>query len=170
MRASEGRAAVRRSPGRGGRFWSKATVAECLVNRRWIGYPSTVIRWLVLTSLYVAAGLAWVIDGNSDWGTTSPVPLVGLAIASFLLGWSTGSGWAILVPLVLFPLALPFGEPNKFSGGDDLHALTSLAIFPALASMFVVALAVAARRLVSPVSPAPGAATPGDLRRTARPR
>jgi hypothetical protein len=52
----------------------------------------------------------------------------------------------LLLPWVLPLVALPFGDADKFTGGDDTHAVALLAVFPVIFSMLLMLIAVAGRR------------------------
>jgi hypothetical protein len=106
-----------------------------------------MLRWLGLIGLYLAAGVALLVAANADQGGSIFVPFLVLVAASVVLGWGTGrSGLAsiwvwVLIPWLLIPLGLPFGDTNKFTGGDDTDAVALLAVVPALFSMLVILIA-----------------------------
>jgi hypothetical protein len=112
----------------------------------------TVIRWLVFAGLYIAAALAFVLVVNADQ-RNGFAPTLALAVAAVALGWASGArgGAALvtsaLIPLVLVPLALPFGDVNKYTGGDDLHPVAVIAVAPIVGSVLLVLMAGATRRL-----------------------
>jgi hypothetical protein len=106
-----------------------------------------MLRWLVLIALYVAAAVVWIVVVNADQGNEGLAAVLAVAAASVLLGWGTGSGWAAVVAWVMVPLALPFGDTNKATGGDDTYPVALLFIFPAAHSTLLILLAAGARTL-----------------------
>ena len=111
-----------------------------------------MIKWLLWTALFLAAGMAFVIAVNADQQNFE-IPFIVLACAALALGWTTGAaGWRglaiwILLPWILIPLAIPFGDTNKFTGGDDTDPVTMMVIVPALASTVLILVAAGARSL-----------------------
>jgi hypothetical protein len=111
-----------------------------------------VIRWLVFAGLYVGAALVFVLVVNADQDD-GLVPSLLLAVAALALGWASGArGGAelvasALVPLVLVPLALPFGDTNKFTGGDDLRPVAVIAVAPIVVSILLVVVAGGTRKV-----------------------
>jgi hypothetical protein len=117
---------------------------------RRLGVDVDMGRWILFAGLYLAGGLACLIaiDATGEW---SPFfGMAALAVASVVLGWFTGrSGlagvWAwILLPLLLIPISILFGDPQP-ADADSPVAL--LAIFPAFVSMALVLVAAGARNL-----------------------
>lgn len=111
-----------------------------------------VTRTVVLIGLYLAAGIAFLVAVNADQAN-GDIPFYVLTAAAILLGWATGNVgrrglplW-ILLPWILVPLGLPFGDENAYSGGDDLWPVAAVAIFPAFTSMVLMLLAAGARSL-----------------------
>ena len=50
-------------------------------------------RWLLLTALFLAAGMAFVLVVNADQQNFE-IPFIVLACAALALGWTTGTaGW-----------------------------------------------------------------------------
>jgi hypothetical protein len=100
--------------------------------------------------LYVVAGLAFVIAVNADQKNVG-IAFLPVATAAIVFGWGLGrpgfrslAGW-ILLPWILVLLGLPFGATDKFTGGDDLHAVALVAVVPALLSTVLMALGAGAR-------------------------
>src|SRR5437773_1672994 len=93
--------------------------------------------------VYLVAGAVGLVVANGDQDNV--LALWGLvAVPALALGWiAGGTGWATVVPCLLFPwllllVALPFGDADKFTGGDDSDPLTLLVVFPALFSMLLI--------------------------------
>ena len=111
-----------------------------------------MIKWLLWTAFFLAAGMAFVIAVNADQQNFE-IPFLVLACVALALGWTTGAaGWRglaiwLLLPWILIPLAIPFGDTNKFTGGDDTDPVTTLMIAPALFSMVLILVAAGARSL-----------------------
>jgi hypothetical protein len=110
-------------------------------------------RWLLFTALFAAAGIAFILAVNADQGDVDNLFPV-LACAALALGWGTGEAgrrgiviWLLLPWIILIPLAVPFGDANKFTGGDDTGPVTLLMIAPALFSMVLILIGVGARSL-----------------------
>jgi hypothetical protein len=62
------------------------------------------------------------------------------------LGWGTGNGWGAVVAWLLIPLALPFGDANRFAG-DETEAMVLLAVESAAISTVLIFAAAGARVL-----------------------
>src|ERR671930_271566 len=98
-----------------------------------------MIKSLLWTALFLAAGIAFVIAVNADQQNFE-IPFIVLACSALALGWTTRAacwrGLAIwlLLPWILIPLAISLGETNKFTGGDDTDPVTMMGIAPAFAS------------------------------------
>lgn len=106
---------------------------------------------VVVAVVFLVAGAVGLVIANGDQANL--LPLYGLVtVPAFALGWiAGGSGWGaalpwLLVPWLLLLLALPFGDANKVTGGDDLYPLTVLVAFPAVLSMLLILVAAAGRR------------------------
>jgi hypothetical protein len=113
-----------------------------------------VIRFVVAIVVYLASGMALLVAANADQGGDWLFLLVPLAAASVGMGWIAGRrGWVLVfasaaVTWLLIPMALPFGDANKATGGDDTDPVTLLAIAPALYSMLLVLAAAVVRGLL----------------------
>jgi hypothetical protein len=111
-----------------------------------------VFRWAIVIGFYVGAALAFVIATNADQ-QNGDIPLYIVPVSALAVGWVTGSaGWRglrlwILLPWIVVPLALPFGDANKATGGDDLLPVALLAVFPAVIAMLFMLLGAGARGL-----------------------
>lgn len=106
---------------------------------------------VVATVVYLIAGTVGVVITNGDQDNV--LALWGLAaLPALALGWIAGDrGWGAVLPWLLVPwllllLALPFGDANKFTGGDDTDPLTLLVAFPVVLSMLLIPVAAAGRR------------------------
>jgi hypothetical protein len=40
--------------------------------------------------------------------------------ASFCVGWISRYPWSVLLPFLAIPIAVPFGYPDRWTGGDPL--------------------------------------------------
>jgi hypothetical protein len=105
-----------------------------------------VVVWRVLVCLYIAAGVAALAVVNADQNNV-PVAVGVVAAASLALGWGTGSGWGVVLAWLLIPLALPFGDTNRFTGGDGTDAMALLALAAAVVSTVLILAAAGARIL-----------------------
>jgi hypothetical protein len=116
-----------------------------------------VVVWRVLVCLYIAAAVAALVVVNGD---QNDLPLAAgvVAAASLALGWGTGSGWGVVLAWFLVPLALPFGETNRFTGGGDPDAMVLLAVLAAVVSTVLILAAAGARVLYNRRHPAGRAA------------
>jgi hypothetical protein len=109
-------------------------------------------RVATLIGIYLAAGIAFLVAVNADQAN-GDISFYVLAAAAILLGWGTGDlGWRgvplwMLLPWILVPLGLPFGDVNAATGGDDLLPVAMIAAFPALASVVLMLVAAGARSL-----------------------
>ncbi len=98
---------------------------------------------------YLACGVALVLVQNDDAqnGDWLAALLVVLALA---LGWQAAivrdarRAGLCLLPLVLLGVAVPFGDTNKVTGGDDIHLVSTYMIGPVLASMVAAGIGFAA--------------------------
>jgi hypothetical protein len=108
-------------------------------------------RSAVAGGVYLAAGALGLVIANGDQNNVIALWAL-VAVPALALGWiAGGGGWAAVVPWLLLPwllllVALPFGDANKFTGGDDTDPLTLLVIFPAVLSMLLIVIAAAGRR------------------------
>ena len=85
--------------------------------------------------------VAAVLIVNGDQGN-APAAAGIVAAAALALGWGTGSGWGAVVPWLLIPFALPFGEANQFAGGGDTYSVALLAVVAAaIATVLILAAA-----------------------------
>ena len=105
-----------------------------------------VVVWRVLVCLYIAAAVAALVVINADQNNL-PVAVGVVAAASLALGWGTGSGWGVVVAWFLIPLALPFGDSNRFTGGGDTDPVVLLAVVAAAVSTLLILAAGGARVL-----------------------
>ena len=105
-----------------------------------------VVVWRVLVCLYIAAAVAALVVVNGDQNNL-PVAAGVVAAASLALGWGTGSGWGVVLAWLLIPLALPFGDTNRFTGGDGTDAVVLLALAAAAVSTVLILAAAGARVL-----------------------
>jgi hypothetical protein len=96
--------------------------------------------------MYVAVVLAAFVAVNADQGNT-PTALGLVAAASWLVGWGTGSGWGGVLPWMLVPVALAFGDANQYTGGADPDPVVLLAALSAAISTVLILLAAGARVL-----------------------
>ena len=93
---------------------------------RWLGvlrgwdllHWREAIRWRVLVVLYVVAAVAALVAVNADQ-SNAPAALGLVGAASGLLGWGTRSAWGAVIAWALLPLALVFGDANRFTGGGS---------------------------------------------------
>jgi hypothetical protein len=104
------------------------------------------IRWRVLVGLYVAADFVALVAVNADQGNT-PAAVGLVAAASVLVGWGTRSGWGAVVAWLLVPLALAFGDANRFTGGGDTDPMVVVAVASAGISTALILVAAGARIL-----------------------
>lgn len=108
-------------------------------------------RVLLLIGLYLAAGIAFVSTISADLDGLLPLFFVTVAAAA-VVGWGTGNlGWSgfwlwVLLPWVIVPLGLPFGETVD-AGGDDSYSVAAPASIPAFFSMVLMLLGAGARTL-----------------------
>ena len=71
--------------------------------------------------------------------------LVALAVLHVLVGWLIGRWWAVLLPLLIVPLAIPAGTPSV--GEDPLPVWFGLAMIVAPIGAVLIGIAAALRRL-----------------------
>ena len=71
--------------------------------------------------------------------------LLGLALLHVLSGWFIARWWAVLLPALIVPLAVPAGTPD--AGEDPLPIWFGLAWFVAPIGAALIGIAVAVRRL-----------------------
>jgi hypothetical protein len=109
-------------------------------------------RWLLLSGLYFAAALAYVIDVDQTGGDAqSGFFVFAWLAASLIFGWGTGrSGlngvWAwVAFPLLVIPIAVLFRDPDPGAMADSPTAL--YVFFPALMSEILVLVSAGARNL-----------------------
>jgi hypothetical protein len=107
---------------------------------------SYVVAWRVLVGLYVGAAVAAVVIVNGDQGD-APAAACLVGAAGLALGWGTGSGWGAVVPWLLIPLALPFGDANQVAGGGDAYLVALLAAVSAAISTVLIMAAAGTRIL-----------------------
>jgi hypothetical protein len=106
---------------------------------------------LAAAVLYLIAGTVGLVVANGDQDNVLALWAL-VAVPALALGWiAGGAGWATVVPWLLLPwvlllVALPYGDADKFTGGDDTHPVAVLAVFPAIFSMLLMLIAVAGRR------------------------
>jgi hypothetical protein len=71
-------------------------------------------RWIALV-VYLGAASAFVVIANANWESLE-VAMAILAAGSVACGWIARWRGAALFPIVLVPLALPFGYPASEFG------------------------------------------------------
>jgi hypothetical protein len=109
-------------------------------------------RWVILTLLYVSAALGWAAAVNADDANVD-LALLAPVLAAIVIGAASGDAgrrglWIwILLPWVIVPMGLPFGDTNKTTGGDDLLPVALFALVPALLAMLFMLIAAGARQL-----------------------
>jgi hypothetical protein len=104
------------------------------------------VRWRILVAVYAVVILAALFAVNADQANT-PTALGLVAAASWLLGWGTGSGWGAVVAWMLVPVALLFGDANRYTDGGVPDPVVVLAALSAAISTALVMLAAGARAL-----------------------
>ncbi len=122
---------------------------------RWLGvrrgwdllHWREAIRWRVLVGLYVAVTVAAVVAVNADQ-SNAPAALGLVGAASGLLGWGTRSAWGAVLAWMLVPVALVFGDANRFTGGGVPDPVVLLALEGAGISTAVIMLAAGVRTLI----------------------
>lgn len=105
-----------------------------------------MIVWRVLVGIYATAVVVALVIVNADQSDT-PAAAGAVGAAALALGWGTGSAWGAVVAWLLIPLALPFGDTNRFSGADDTDAVALLAVVSAVLSTLLILVAAGARTL-----------------------
>lgn len=66
--------------------------------------------------IYVAILIGVVVMFNAGISEA----LFAWTAASFCLGWIARYSWSALLPLLAIPIAVPFGYPDRWTGGDPL--------------------------------------------------
>jgi hypothetical protein len=94
-------------------------------------------RWATVIAVYVVAALVGLLIANDDQNNVGTLYAL-VAIASVIVGVVTRNPLAALVAAVLIPMALPFGDTDKFTGGDDTDSLTLLAAIAAIGSAILI--------------------------------
>ncbi len=105
------------------------------------------IRWRFLVALYVVAAVGALVAVNADQ-SNAPAALGLVGAASGLLGWGTRSAWGAVIAWALLPLALVFGDANRFTGGGAPDLVVLLAVETAGISTVVIMVAAAAHGLL----------------------
>jgi uncharacterized membrane protein len=109
-------------------------------------------RIAIAIVLYLAAGMAFLVSVNADQQDFA-VPFFVIAALAVMVGWVTGEAglgylWiGLVLPWILIPLGLPFGDTNKFTGGDGVTPVALMAVAPAFASVVLIPLAAGVRIL-----------------------
>jgi hypothetical protein len=107
-------------------------------------------RSAVAGAVYLVAGTLGLVVANGDQNNVIALWAL-VAVPALTLGWiAGGGGWAAVVPWVLLPwllllVALPFGDADKFTGGDDTDPMTALVVGPIVLSMLLILIAAAGR-------------------------
>jgi hypothetical protein len=104
-------------------------------------------RWRVLVGLYVAAAVAALVAVNADQ-SNAPAALGLVGAASGLLGWGTRSAWGAVIAWMLVPVALVFGDANRFTDGGIPDSVVLLALEGAGISTALIMLAAGARTVL----------------------
>ncbi len=98
---------------------------------------------------YVACGVALVLVLNEDAQNGDWLAVL-LGCLALLLGWQAvsvggaGRSGLCLLPLLLLVVAIPFGDANKVTGGDDVHLVSTYMLVPVLASVIAAGVGLAA--------------------------
>jgi hypothetical protein len=104
-------------------------------------------RWRFLVGLYLVVMVAALVAVNADQ-SNAPAALGLVGAASGLLGWGTRSAWGAVIGWMLLPLALAFGDANRFTGGGTPDPVVLLALEAAGISTVVIMAAAGARTLL----------------------
>ncbi len=97
---------------------------------------------------YLACGLALVLVLNDDAQNGDWLAVLLVCVAP-LLGWQAvsvdrpGRLGLCLLPLVLLAVAVPFGDTNKVTGGDDVHLVSTYMLAPVLVSVIAAGIGLA---------------------------
>jgi DNA-binding transcriptional ArsR family regulator len=87
------------------------------------------------TIVYVAVMVGVVVMANA--GITEAVLV--WAAASFCVGWISRNPWSALLPLLAIPIAVPFGYPDKWTGGDPLLLWSEVLLAASIQAVIVFA-------------------------------
>lgn len=106
-------------------------------------------RPLVVAAAYVAAMALYIyaiVDPGVTYGSDVAdwFGIAALASLHFATGWGVGRWWAVLLPLLVVPLAVPAGYPDR-TEAPELWVSTLWAVAPI--GPLLIAVAVAVRRL-----------------------
>lgn len=110
---------------------------------------TSVFGWLILPCLYIAAAAGYLVAVNADQRNAGVIAFLPLAVVSLaMVWWSVRRSWMLIVlPVVFVVLGLPFGSSNANTGGGDLDPVAWIAVFPAIGSALLMAVAVMGRAL-----------------------
>jgi hypothetical protein len=122
---------------------------------RWLGvlrgwdllHWREAVRWRVLVGVYIVVAVAALVAVNADQ-SNAPAALGLVGAASGLLGWGTRSAWGAVLAWMLVPVALVFGDANRFTGGGAPDPVVLLALEGALISTVVIMLAAGVRTVI----------------------
>lgn len=111
------------------------------------------MRPVALAGIYLAVGFAAIVVINGDAQNGGAFVWV-FAVVALALGfemWPTRHRrTCFIVPPVLLLMAVPFGEANKVTGGDDVHLVSTYLILPVALSLLAIALGAAFRGRLLP--------------------
>lgn len=102
---------------------------------------------IALTVAYLAGAAATVISLNANGESIGFLPSVIWAVASVLLGWTTGQLGVALLAFLAVLFAIPFGYPDHYQYSEPMPIWWS-AMFLAFASAGLVVLAALMKRIV----------------------
>jgi peptidoglycan/LPS O-acetylase OafA/YrhL len=105
-------------------------------------------RPLAVAAAYVAAMALYIFgiaDRNVGYGSDAAgwLGIAALAALHLATGWGMGRWWAVLLPLLAVPIAIPAGYPER----TEPELWIGVAYVVAPAGVALIALAVAVRRL-----------------------
>jgi hypothetical protein len=104
-------------------------------------------RWAFVAVVYAGAAVAALSIANSDQNNL-PTFYAIIAAASWIAGGASGSYAAAFLAVLLIPLAVPFGDTNQFTGGDDTDSLVLLAEIAAVLSVLLILLGAGCRKFL----------------------
>ncbi len=110
---------------------------------------SPMLRNAAASLAFLACGVVLILVLNDDAQNGDWLAVL-LACLGLFLGWQAASTRGTerlglcLLPLSLLVVAIPFGEANKVTGGDDVWPVSIYMIAPVLASLIAAGIGMAA--------------------------